>query len=188
VNEPSAELGRLRTLVATEHGLSQDAARLLIGETLGELEASADKLATLIGDRREQESAITPGPFSDMAAARAERKRALALIFSGRAPQRPQQRDQRGRFAATAADFSAGARQSVPRPPPTHDEWLVDVLRRRRADVGACFLLHRLRHLDSSRHVGPEPRVSVCDARAALRPSRAGGGAVGDRGCTRASR
>ena len=36
--------------------------------------------------------------------------------------------DERGRFS-TAGGFDGGARQPVPSPPPTHDQWLVEVLR-----------------------------------------------------------
>jgi hypothetical protein len=127
----------LRQAVARAHGLDPEAAPLLIGETVDELDASAAKLARLIAERHEQETAAaaTPGPFTNMAAERARRKAELAAIFTGR-PVQP--RDEQGRYAR-AGEFHRGARESAPRPAQSHDQWLTDVLRQRRADAGGRF-------------------------------------------------
>jgi hypothetical protein len=138
MNESDAEL---RQAVARAHGLDDEAAPLLIGETVDELDASAAKLARLIAERhepgsgREPASSELPGPFTNMAAERARRKAELAAIFTG-APAQP--RDEQGRYARAGA-FHRGARASVPLSPPSHDAWLVDVLRQRRADAGGHF-------------------------------------------------
>jgi hypothetical protein len=129
VNEPSADLRELRALVATEHGLPPKAATFLTGTTLVELYASATKLARLIEERTD------PGPFTDMAAARARRKAQLASIFAGGTPQ---PRDDAGRYARPA-EFHRGAREPAPQPPESHDRWLVRALRSRAADRGAQF-------------------------------------------------
>jgi hypothetical protein len=120
----------LRQFVAAEHGLDARAAKLVTGSTLTELEANAAALAELIGEREHEPAAAGPGPFPDMATAKAERKRALAAIFTGRVAQ---PRDERGRFAT---DFSRGARQTVPQPPESHEQTLTRLLRTRPADAG----------------------------------------------------
>jgi hypothetical protein len=93
----------LRRTVAAEHGLSHDAARLLTGETLDELEASAVQLAKLFG-RRDEQKPETTWSFADLLAAKAERKRALTDLFTG---WRPQPRDEAVRFSG----FAGGARR-----------------------------------------------------------------------------
>jgi hypothetical protein len=119
----------LREQVAAAYGLDRRAAALLVGTTMHELEASAEKLVELLdrsGDR-EPESA---GLFGDIAAAQADRKQALAALFAGA----PQPRDEQGRFAP-AGSFDGGARPQECRPE-THEETLLPILRRAQAHRG----------------------------------------------------
>jgi hypothetical protein len=129
---------KLRETIAAHHGLDHRAARLLVGSTIEELEASAVTLAMLIEERKDEEprsaSTATTDLFASARAGKAERQQALVDAITGRASQA---RDERGRFVSTS--FDGGARTPAPRPGPTHDEWLADVLRNRRADVGASF-------------------------------------------------
>jgi hypothetical protein len=125
----------LRRLVAAEYGLEPEVATFLTGSTLDELDASAAELVTLLGKRREQEQpSAGHGLFADAVAATARRKRELAALFCGRAPQ---PRDEHGRFARTGGGFDGGARQSAPerRPPDLeHNELLV-----RMAELSRAF-------------------------------------------------
>jgi hypothetical protein len=73
--------------------------------------------------------------LADALAAKEQPKRELAAIFRGRSPK---PRDQLGRYA-TRGSFDGGAREPLPPPPPTHGEWLGEVLRTRAADRGASF-------------------------------------------------
>jgi len=109
----------------------------LDGETLAEVDENAAALARLLERRRVEERTVEPpGPFDDMAGARARRKAQLASIFTGGAVQA---RDPRGRFAGTAA-FHGGAReQPVPRRGETHDETLSRLLRTGEANAGGRF-------------------------------------------------
>jgi hypothetical protein len=122
----------VRALIAREYGLDSEAAGLLSGETLAEVEASAAALSKLLGEQREarREQTLPPDFFTGAAAAKAARKQALLEAITGRAPQ---PRDERGRYTG----FDGGARrQTAPVRQQTHDEWLVDVLHHGRADVG----------------------------------------------------
>jgi hypothetical protein len=101
-----------REIVAAEYGLTPEAAKFLVGETLDEVEASAVALMQLIGrdEGRDPDPAPAPqahDPITAALAAKAQRKRALAAIFTGREPQR---RDERGRFTG----FDGGARKPTP--------------------------------------------------------------------------
>jgi hypothetical protein len=126
-----SDLVALRRQAVNAHGLPPEAVTFLGGSTLAELEESAAALAKLIGERRvEERTTAQPGPFTDMAAAKARRKQQLAAIFTGRTPQR---RDEHGRFAA---DFHGGARQSAPLPPETHETTLMRLLRTGEANAG----------------------------------------------------
>jgi hypothetical protein len=131
VNEPDEAL---RRLVATEYGLEPEAAAFLTGSTLEELDASAAELVTLLRQRREQEQpSAGQDLFADAVAATARRKREIAALFCGRAPQR---RDERGRFSGSGG-FDGGARQWAPerRPPDLeHNELLV-----RMAELSRAF-------------------------------------------------
>jgi hypothetical protein len=131
----SDELDELRREVAAVHGLPPAAASFIAGQTLEELEASAAKLAELIGAagaRPEQERAEPLADvFGNTARRKQEQQRALVEALHGR-PQQP--RDERGRFASSG--FDGGARESVPhrRPPEReHDELIVSLSRLRRA-------------------------------------------------------
>jgi hypothetical protein len=123
----------VRALIAREYGLDSEAAGLLTGETLAEVEASAAALSKLLGEQREarREQTLAPDFFTGAAAAKAERKQTLLEAITGRAPQ---PRDERGRFASSG--FDGGARQTVAPRRQSHDQWLVDLLHHGRADVG----------------------------------------------------
>jgi hypothetical protein len=129
----------LRLEVAAGHGLGEAAAGFLTGSTVEELEAQAGALARVVGAadaRREPEPAAAPGdPLADALAGKEQRQRELAALFTRRAPQ---PRDETGRYAGRGS-FDGGARPSLPLPPPTHGEWLGQVLRTRSADRGASF-------------------------------------------------
>jgi hypothetical protein len=94
---------------------------------------SAAAFASLVGERR-QDPELPVGVFERAAVAKAERKRALEALFTGRTEQ---PRDKRGRWAG----FDGGARRSVPhrRPPEQeHDEIIVQMAQLSRA-FGARF-------------------------------------------------
>jgi hypothetical protein len=67
--------------------------------------------------------------------AQARQKHELAAALSGHPSPVPSPEPVR----SPAGSFDGGARQSLPPPPPTHDQWLGELLRTRRADVGAHF-------------------------------------------------
>jgi hypothetical protein len=118
----------LRRLVAAEHRLPEGSAAFLRGETLEEVERSAVEFALLFGKDRNQEWSVRkPGPFfSDMVAAKARRKEALAELLSGRASLQP--RDARGRWTG----FDGGARQPAPTrgsPEREHNELVSELTR-----------------------------------------------------------
>ena len=73
--------------------------------------------------------------FADAARSKAERRRELAALFAGW-PAQPRD-TATGRFVSSG--FDGGARPLLPAPPPTHAEWLGEVLRSRVADRGANF-------------------------------------------------
>jgi hypothetical protein len=134
VNADDAEL---REAVAAERGLPDTAAPLLLGSTLAELEASADQLARLVGERGRGEAPAPPAdPIVAALADKQRRKQALADLIIGRS--RTQPRDERGRFAPPGS-LDGGARKALPARPPSHDEWVAEVIRRRLADRGAAF-------------------------------------------------
>lgn len=66
-------------------------------------------------------------------ARKVEEHRGLIRALHGR-PARAQPRDEHGRFRG---GMDGGARRLPPRPPESHDQWLVRALRSRSADVGA---------------------------------------------------
>jgi hypothetical protein len=108
---PAAEL---RRAVADAHGLPEGSEAFLRGETVEQVEESAVEFMRLLEERREQEPEPTDF-FTAAAIAKAERKRALVNVFTGRAPQ---PRDERGRFAG---GFDGGARQPVPHTSPERE-------------------------------------------------------------------
>jgi hypothetical protein len=102
----------LRAEVAARRRLDARAAGFLVGTTLSELEASADKLRELLTSACEQE---LMGLFD--ASARGARKRELTALFVG-APAQP--RDEQGRYLRRS--FDGGARPMELRRAETHDE------------------------------------------------------------------
>jgi hypothetical protein len=105
---------------------------------MAELEASAGALAKLIEEREDDEPHSASTAMTDLfASARAGKARTAAGTRRRDHRPRPQARDERGRFCQHRLD--GGAREPAPRPGPTHDEWLGDLLGIRRADVGASF-------------------------------------------------
>jgi hypothetical protein len=137
----------LTELIAAHHGLGPDAARFLNGETVDELEAQAADLAKLLGAHPEREPEPEPQPANPFAALfgnreKHRRERAIIAAVTGRT--RP--RDPRGRFTALVTTpvkaparnlFDAGPRTPPPLPPPSHDEWLVAVLRQKPRSGGS---------------------------------------------------
>jgi hypothetical protein len=105
--------GTVRAAVAAAHGLPEQAADFLSGESLHELEQSAQSLAQLLAEHRprDAEASPPPDPIMTALASKAARKRELADRLLGRVPQ---PRDETGRFAT--ASFDGGARPSVPVP------------------------------------------------------------------------
>src|SRR5215471_11033292 len=100
-----------RTIVAAEHGLDQEAAQFLTGETVEEIQASAVALAQLIGRSADRvpDDAPAVDPITAGLRAKAERKASLHALLTGRSPQ---PRDEQGRYTG----FEGGAMKSVPRP------------------------------------------------------------------------
>jgi hypothetical protein len=133
----SDPLDAVRVEAGVELGLNRKAAKLLLaGETAEEVEEAARALSEFINSRAPRQEP-DPEPADPISAGRreaAERKRRLLAAITGR---RAQPRDRQGRFASVS--FDGGARQPVPQPPPTHDEWLGEVIARRLADSGARF-------------------------------------------------
>lgn len=127
-----------RELVAAEHGLDAQAAAFLSGTTLDELEASASKLAKLIGERESEEPPVARGfdLFASARAAKVDRQQKLAALFCGRLEQA---RDERGRFVSSG--FDGGAQQQPVRPEPeTHDQTLTRLFHTGEANAGRRLL------------------------------------------------
>jgi hypothetical protein len=125
---------KVRRAVAQAHGLDWPAAKLLVGETIPELEESASRLAEILRARNEQqeraEQPRSPSSFFAVAAAeKAELRERLLSALCGRA----QPRDQVGRYATAdhpagaASGFDGGARQPVRRVE-SHESWLAAAL------------------------------------------------------------
>jgi len=124
----------LRREVAHAHGLDTAAASLLHGETLEQVEASAATLARLINTRSHPEPEPPHDPLTQALINKAQRRRTLTALFTGRP-----QRDEQGRYAKAGSSFDGGARKNPPPPPESHDAWLGRTLRERSADRGASF-------------------------------------------------
>jgi hypothetical protein len=108
------ELDQLRHTIASEHGLSPTAAKLLSGTSVSELEASADALERLLADYDARAQETEPAATNLLTAARAkqqERKRRLHALLTGH-PEQP--RDARGRYAARGGGFDGGAARQTP--------------------------------------------------------------------------
>jgi hypothetical protein len=133
----------LRRDLVTSRGLPEQAGRLLVGATVSELEECADLLATFVEESQARAETVDPEPLDPLRAAldprsRQRRKTELARLLT--APPAPS-RDEAGRFEGRAS-FDGGARPQVPvqgDPEREHGEWLLAVLRSRRADRGAAF-------------------------------------------------
>jgi hypothetical protein len=104
----------VREAVAARHGLGPDALPFVTGESIEELEASAAKLAGLVGQHRREEEPPAVDPITAALADKDRRRHAVTAMFLGR-PSRAQPRDEQGRYAR--ASFDGGARPAVARPP-----------------------------------------------------------------------
>jgi hypothetical protein len=128
----------LRLAVAAAHGLDEEAAGFLVGETVEELDRSARALSQLIGAAGSPEpSAIADvaeqertAPLADLLADPAgQKKRRQRALLATLHPRR-QPRDESGRWTASkpSTGFDGGARALVPtKEPPEveHSRWLL---------------------------------------------------------------
>jgi hypothetical protein len=130
-----SDLDELRLEVAAERGLPASAVSLLTGETVEQIERSADQLANLVGRRDpEPEAGPLAGMFANAAADKQRRNRALIQALHGPGPQ---PRDDHGRFVS----FDGGARTPAPTgrsPVEEHDQLIVRNARISRA-LGGGF-------------------------------------------------
>jgi hypothetical protein len=108
-------LDAIKVAVAARHGLSDDAARFLVGQDVEQIEQSAGALGRLIAAHGKPiEPEPDPQTTNFSAAARAEkakRQTALVRMLTTGSPKQQQPRDSAGRFAS----FDGGARSPVPR-------------------------------------------------------------------------
>ena len=119
----------LRGEVAASRGLDVRAAALLTGESVEELEHSADALAQLLGTGDPGDQAATTGAdlFGNRAAAKAERQARILRLFAGPPTPEPQPRDASGRYAS----FDGGARPATltSQQPESHGELILRAAR-----------------------------------------------------------
>jgi hypothetical protein len=130
--------------VADRFGLPAEAASVLHGQSIEQLEQSAAELARIVAASRpaepEPESELA-GALAAAAAAKAQRRSQLIGALHGGQAQQP--RDAAGRYAPTerpAATMDSGARPRVPEsvsPEEEHRRTLVAALRDGRASAGA---------------------------------------------------
>jgi hypothetical protein len=108
-----SELDALKAQVGAEHGIGRKASRLLIaGETLEEVEASAEALSEFVNSRPPRPEPEPTDPITAALAVKAQQKRRLAALVTGRQP-----RDELGRFASASVPYDGGARvAAVPEP------------------------------------------------------------------------
>jgi len=135
MSDPGVEALRVEVCVA--RGLDARAAAFVSGETLAQLEESADRLVALIDARREEEPTTTDYLAHVMAATR-RRKVAVTEMFAGGSPA-PQARDERGRYASS---FDGGARRPVSAardPEREHGQLLGQLLGASRSERDANF-------------------------------------------------
>jgi len=105
-----SDLDAVREQVGAEHGLPPAAIKFVTGETIEDIEGSADRLAKLL-DTASARADDEPTNLLDAARrGQAERKAALLASLSGR---RAQARDSRGRYAP-AGSFDGGPRRALP--------------------------------------------------------------------------
>jgi hypothetical protein len=126
-----SQLDPVRATIAAEHGLTDEAARFLTGDTIEAIEASAVSLTKLLGERAEKEATVSKAtdPISASLASKAQRQAALVQALHG---QPAQARDERGRFTSAAGGFDGGAREAIPEkgdPAKEHDELISDMAR-----------------------------------------------------------
>lgn len=142
-----AELQALRLEIGAGYGLNERESAFLTGVSFQEIEASAQALAGLVAShgRRDEQQSPTPNVLEVALAEKAERKRRLAALFTGRSVQA---RDATtGRFVS--GGFDGGARRAALPPPRNaereHVQTLSTLISRSRlggrgeADLGARF-------------------------------------------------
>ena len=129
-------LAEVREAVAAKHGLPARAAILLHGDTVEEVEQSAERLTTLVESHDPGEPPQPPSILEWARAEKAARQRSLIDALTGR---QPQPRDDQGRFVESAGTggFDGGARPLMPPEPLTADQVLAEALRTGSHDVGA---------------------------------------------------
>jgi hypothetical protein len=122
----------VREAVCAQHRLDpKKAASFLTGESLAELDESAERLARLLETSRHDEEPPAPvDPITAAIAGRQAQKRRLAdLIIGRRPPQQP--RDEHGRYAS----FDGGPRgqpiPTAPSPEQQHDQAILALARLR---------------------------------------------------------
>ena len=124
----NSDLYGLRAEVAAARGLGPDAATFLTGSALAEVEASADALVQLLGERGHAEETGPDDLFARASVEKAARKERLLAALSGPAPQ---PRDDAGRYAS----YDGRARTPAPSQE-SHGDWLGRVVRSPVANVG----------------------------------------------------
>jgi hypothetical protein len=128
------DLDELRHQVAAMHGLPEQAAGFLSGETLTEIEASADALARLFAVSA-PETGQTPEPdaltyaITNASTVKAARQRALVDALH---PRPQPSRDEQGRFASFDGGFRGGA-PVTGSPETEHSQLIVSLALRARA-------------------------------------------------------
>lgn len=113
-DESGDDLDAVRRDLLAQRGIDPLTARLKGGETLDEIEASADALAKLIGSQGTREQADDP-LASLLADPAAKQRRQRSLVASLHGPQ-PQARDEFGRYTIGPSSFDGGARVPVAAP------------------------------------------------------------------------
>jgi hypothetical protein len=119
----------MRTEIAASHGLPQEAATLLTGDTIDELETSAQQLTQLMRTHGRQAEPTPADPITAALQANHQRKRHLAETIIGRHP-----RNERGQFTPRQGGFDGGARPLAPTPRDPmaeHNQAIAELTRRR---------------------------------------------------------
>jgi hypothetical protein len=121
----------VRRAIATDRGLPATAVGLLTGETVHELEASADALVGLLAMHGREQPEPPDPVVAALQAGRAKQQAAVARLFR----RHPQPRDEAGRFRP-ASSFDGGPRgPALPiRKPPEeeHGRLLSEIVAMRR--------------------------------------------------------
>jgi hypothetical protein len=99
---------QLRVEVARARQLPDSAVGFLTGESLPEIEESADRLSRVFASHAQPEPEHAQDLIAAARTAQAEHRARVLAAFSGR----PQPRDDLGRYASRS--FDGGARQPVP--------------------------------------------------------------------------